>query len=407
MRVHVNELKVGDKVGKNIYSTTGALIVSKDEELTKRDIAVLIGFGVKYVDIDPIDKELSENNEEATVQTVERKLKRETSESLKEFVDNPNNLNIENMKRLTSEIIESIKTDKSFNYDMQDYFDRKEMFDHSVRVACYSIVIGKIHNNKLHKLYPDSAKDYLINLEDIAIAAVLHNIGKTCNKDGKLDKITEIPYLENLAKVFSGIKKTPLDHYDKKYSAVYAYSLIANIEQISKEAKKMVLLSHEPESERGCLKIPFGVNNTKLPFMYGAKIIHACDVFDNAMQDAINSNQSLEQVAYQLDFYAKNGFINTEIQQSLINNIPLYPVQTKVKLSNNRNAIVVNSRLGKPSSSCFPVVKDVDSNHIIDLMETTDITITSVIDGEKIPKAQIDTVKDKLINSRQKDEELR
>ena len=98
MRVHVNELKVGDKVGKNIYSTTGALIVSKDEELTKRDIAVLIGFGVKYVDIDPIDKELSENNEEATVQTVERKLKRETSESLKEFVDNPNNLNIENMR---------------------------------------------------------------------------------------------------------------------------------------------------------------------------------------------------------------------------------------------------------------------------------------------------------------------
>ena len=140
MRVHVNELKVGDKVGKNIYSTTGALIVSKDEELTKRDIAVLIGFGVKYVDIDPIDKELSENNEEATVQTVERKLKRETSESLKEFVDNPNNLNIENMKKLTSEIIESIKTDKSFNYDMQDYFDRKEMFDHSVELLVIQLL---------------------------------------------------------------------------------------------------------------------------------------------------------------------------------------------------------------------------------------------------------------------------
>ena len=59
--------------------------------------------------------------------------------------------------------------------------------------------------------------------------------------------------------------------------------------QISNNVKKMVLLSHEPESERGCLKIPFGANSKKLPFMYGAKIIHACDAFDNTMQEAINT----------------------------------------------------------------------------------------------------------------------
>lgn len=395
MRVHVKDLKVGDIIANDLYSATGVLIVSRNKELTEKDIALILKFGIKNVNI--INKELLENNENEKTQTVREKLKIETSEALKELINNPNDLNIENMKQLTSDIIESIKNDKDYKYDMQDYFDKKEMFDHSVRVACYSIVIGKIYNNKLLTLYPESSSKYLINLEDIAIAAVLHNIGKTCNKDGKLDKITEIPYLENLSEVFSGIKDTPLDHYDKRYSAVYAYSLIADLKQISNNVKKMVLLSHEPESERGCLKIPFGANSKKLPFMYGAKIIHACDAFDNTMQEAINSNQSLEQVAYQMDFCATSGFIDTEIQQSIMNNIPLYPERTKVKLSNNKYAMVVESRLGEPANSCYPVVKLLDSNEILDLQKYTNLTIGSVVSGEEIAKAQIDFAKDKLV----------
>lgn len=396
MRVHINDLKVGNIVSNDIYSKTGALIIAKNKELTQRDIAVLITYGIKYVNIETKENE----SELVTKQTVSQKLKSEASKSLQEFINDPNNTNINNMKRITFQIIESIKNDKDFKYDMQDYFDKKEMFDHSVRVACYSIVIGKIYNDKLLTLYPDSSKDYLINLEDIAIAAVFHNIGKTCNKDGKLAKITEIPYLENLAKAFSGIKDTPLDHYDKRYSAVYAYSLIANLKQISKETKKMVLLSHEPESERGCLKIPFESNSKKLTFMYGAKIIHACDAFDNAIQTVINKDLSLEQVAYQMDYYAKSGFIDTEIQQSIMNNIPLYPERTKVKLSNNRVATVVLSRLGIPSDSCFPVVKEDDSGIKIDLKEMTSTTIKSVMNGEEIPKAQIDTVKSRIIQEK-------
>ena len=390
MRVHVSKVKVGMKVSDNVYSNQGSLIIPKAKELTSRDLELIYKFGIKYINLDIREKE--------QIKTISSYLRNDLSRTLEGIMDNLDGTNVKKVKFQVNQIVESIKNDETFHYDLQPYFNDKKRYDHSVRVACFSIVLSKLHNNRLQTLYPSSCSKYLVNLQDVAMAAVFHDIGKTCNKDGQLDKITEISGIERLAEAFPGIKDTPLDRYDDRYSSVYGYSVLSNIEDISNFSKRMVLLSNEPESENGPLKISLSYNQISLPYMDGAKIIHFCNDYDRAMEEAIEGKKSLEQVATKLAYLVHIGEISGELYQLFVNNIPLYPIGTKVKLSTGESAIVRESFIG-PNDIYRPIVRVEDSGMVIDLRDRKSITIESVIsDREKLQKKQVDTVVEDIGN---------
>ncbi len=390
MRVHISRVKEGMEVSEDIYTNSGALVVPKGKKLTTMDLEKLLGFNIKYVNLAISEKE--------KIKTVDSMTRDGLSETIEGVIGNLGESDLQKVKYEVIQIVESIKKEENFQYDLQPYFNNKKRYDHSVRVACFSIVLSKLHNNRLETLYPSSCSKYLVNLEDVAMAAVFHDIGKSCNKDGQLDKITEIPNIERLAEAFPGIKDTPLDKYDDKYSSVYGYSVLSNIKGISNNSARMVLLSNEPESENGPLKIPFSYNQISLPYMDGAKIIHFCNSFDRAMEEAIEGKKSLEQVATKLAYLVHLGELSGEISQLFINNIPLYPIGTKVKLSTGESAIVRESFVG-PNDTYRPIVRVEYSGIEIDLRkpEYSSIIIDSVLsDRERLQKKQIDEVMEEL-----------
>lgn len=271
MRINIDELIPGMILKQAVYRSNGVLVLSEGTELTERMITQLKALNVEYAIIDSSKAEQTTNSKQIE-ETVNLETRSEMAKSLETFLENPNSSNMQDMKENTKEIVKTIEDNEKFNYDLESYISQKDIHAHSVRVTCFSIVLAKIYNNELKRSYPNIDEKDLIDLEDIAIAALLHDIGVTCKDSKKLNEIKEIPDLKNKEKLFPGIKNTPLDKYDKRYKSVYSYCLVANTHEISERAKNMILLSNEPESEMGCLKVPFRINSQRHPAIFGGKI---------------------------------------------------------------------------------------------------------------------------------------
>jgi len=200
-----------------------------------------------------------------------------------------------------------------------------------------------------------------------------------------------------MEELFPGIKETPLDYYDENYSSIYSFSAVAKLDSISNSAKLMILLAGETEKGDGPLKMPEVISRKRNGILYGAKIIRVCSIYDDAMKHAIQSDTSLEDVVSEIGQYAINGDISEEIKELLINKVKLYPHNTKVLLSNGQVATVEECRVGH-YDSYKPVVRTCGiSRRRIDLRESINTTIKSIVSKERfngILEQQIAHMKD-------------
>lgn len=290
-----------------------------------------------------------------------------------------------------------IEKSKDLQYNLEAYFkETANKSSHSVRTACFSILLAKAYNDSLKDPY----KKARINLNDIAIAALLQDVGTIHKNSETFNEITQIPKGNAIETFLPGIKDTPFDEYDERYSQVYAYCTVAKMKEISSASKLMILLSKEPETENGVLKVSNEVSKKRTDFLYGAKIINACSVYDNAMERVVSNKQSLGEVVEELGYYSKNGIINSEVLGLLMNTLKIYPRGTKVQLSTGEAAVVLQGRTGQ-YDSVKPVVRtqttqDGNYGRKIDLRDVIDITITSVLNEEmfeSLVKNQIENMK--------------
>lgn len=411
MEFDKNELTTGMVLKCSIIRGDGTLILKKGTVLTPSIVAKIQRMGdVKF----------------QVEETVNETLKEDTKKSLKNFLEDPNMYNMEDVKQNTKKIVEMIDSAdeiEMFKYNLEEYKKERDIFSHSINTACFSIILAKMYNRNFIKAKPDASKEELeeglINLEDIALAGLLHDMGKICKNRMQLNRITSIPGEKSLANHYPGISETPLDEYDEKYASVYSYCLIAKMKEISPKAKLMILLSNEPETGEGCLKISEKLKRRRSNFIYAGKIIHVCDIYDKAMKQAIEGNISFEEVVSELSFYSRNGEVDSEIEQLLINNVPLYPVGTKVQLTNGETAIV-RECFGGDLDSYQPVVRTLPfPGRIIDLRDETTIAIQCLYNEERsvddivrdqinrMKKNAMDNKRSSFIKSRRDDGETR
>lgn len=387
MNFNINELKPGMQLKSKIVRADGTLILKEGTILTENIIERLR----KLSNIRFVEDEIKE--------TVNLDLKSSTEEAIKEFLKNPTDSNMNKIKQNTSELVKTIGDSSNYEYDLETYLSKtNDLSSHSVRVACFSILLAKIYNDSLR----GTDKKALIDLNDIAVAAVLQDIGTMYEDEERFNKMNRIPNINVIEKYFPEIKNIPLDKYDERYAGIYSYCAVAGMDDISGESKLMLLLSREPETGDGVLKVPTEVSKKRSNFMYGAKIIKVCDMYDRSLEQAISNGKSLEEVVSELGQEAKSGIINEEIQGILINNVKLYPVKTRVMLSSGDPAVVEKSRVGQHDSYRPVVCTRPFPGTRIDLKETMDITIQSVVSKEKfeeIVRKQIEEAKNRVVQN--------
>lgn len=389
MEINFEELTVGTVLERNIVGKDGTLVLSKGTKLTSATLERLRNFktSVRY------DGEKPPAFDEVK-ETVDESFREEIEENLNEFFSHPTEAQAQIIKEEANMIVERTQGSDEAQFDLEDYMSQKDdITSHAVRVACFSILLAKIYNDTLQA----QNNKALINLNDIAVAALLQDAGGMYRDPEKLKELTEVPKSKGMEEILPGIKETPLDHYDENYASVYSYSAVADLESISNSAKLMILLSGETETGDGPLKMPSAFSSRRNSILYGSKIIRVCDVYDNAMKRAIDNETSFEDVISELGQYAISGVVSNEIKELLINKVKLYPHNTRVLLSNGQVATVENCRVGH-YDSYKPVVRTCGlTRRRIDLKECTNTAIKSIVSKDKfkgLVEQQIAQMKD-------------
>lgn len=418
----INKLEPGMKMPAQLKRKDGIILVEKDRVVTERTIKQLKNMKdrIEHIQLDDMEpKEADDmlNIDRKPKETVEVKVIEEVEECLKEISKNFNASTVQDIKKSMKGIVSSIEESTEFQHNIERRYIQQlnDKSSHSVIVACFSILLAKRYNDRLRVLNPKLSKEALIKLEDIAMAAVLQDIGKICEDKENLKKIPpleEIPSVKDIQDKLPAIKDVPLDRYDERYSSVYSYLLLESLKEdtINKDIRMMVLLSNEPETGKGCLKVPNQISTQKRPNVEGAKVIHICDIFDKSMKRAIEQEHSLEEVASEINQYAVDGTINRQLGEIFMKNVQLYPINTRVVLSDNRIARVIKNYYNK-YDVYKPTVQIVATNEIIDLRKCTDITIKSIITKLLYPKLvsdQVQAMKNKTVTTQpDMDEETR
>lgn len=380
MFINIDSALPGMILQNDIFENNNILIKA-GTVLDKRLIYLLKNHGIKEItiSIEPeVEGELGNisliNNLEVE-ETVNKQIKEHAKTAL-------NNFDMNQVTNDAKEFVKCILNSSEFKYDLSEYKEKdNNVFSHSIRVATFAIVLAKIYNSYLNNTILDSKlkEESLINLNDIAVAALLHDTGKSCKRDDVRTRYVKTP--ENLVKYFPNIVNTPQAFYDSNYDSIYSYMIVNEYKNITEASKLMILLSGENEISTGPLKASIGFTKQRNGIIYASKIIKICSLYDDTLKQFIEMDESLENVVAKLEQCTMDGTLNKELVNLFFNNIPLYSAGIKVILSNGKCAIVKKAFTGR-LDIYKPVVVTKPDYQVIDLREETTITIKEIFKSE-------------------------
>ncbi len=219
--------------------------------------------------------------------------------------------NISGIIDVSKNLVEEIVSSAAISVDMVDLRSYDDYtYHHSVNVGIYSVAVGRVMG-----LRP-------MELEELAIAALCHDLGKSriptevLNKPGRLTD-EEYDIIKNHAK--------------------YSYDILYDNEQISAAIRQAVLMHHENENGTG---YPLGRTGEEIPLF--AKIIHACDVYDALTSKRSYKDPYPHDKAHEYMIGGEDTLFDRNVVDAIEHVIPTYPPGIDIVLSNGEEAIVLD-----------------------------------------------------------------
>jgi HD-GYP domain-containing protein (c-di-GMP phosphodiesterase class II) len=342
INISVIELQQGMILYQDVYNNLGAIILTKD--------TVLDPYHISKIKLNHIDKvrirvpeaegeeaeqipDITSIYDKAKINSFRKKYMQKVDEVthiIKE-IGRGSCVNINQIKNISKHIIHEFDTlSDAVNYlhlvrPLDDY-----TYSHSLNVSLMGIVISKW-------LGLDERQT-----DDIAIAGLLHDIGKTQIAQELLAKPDRLTKEE-----FEEVKK----------HAILGYILIEKVADISLEIKQAVLMHHEKIDGTG---YPLGAKEGQIPLC--AKIIAVADIYD-----AMTSNRTYRDKLCPFDVIKDfemqtYGKLDTKVLSVFLKNIANSYLGDFVELNNGELAEIV---FINPNRVWQPIVRS--GNDYIDL----------------------------------------
>lgn len=380
MNVGVDFLKPGMIIMEDIFpkSMKGIALVRNGYTLSDSIIKKLKDNNIEYVKIQTkFDAKMNETVDDEVRNIVIKSLKNFDYTNIKDI--------IESSKELANSIVES----NTFSFDLTRYFiSNNDTYEHSLNVAQFACALCKVYN----KVHPENQ----VKIEEVCMAAILHDIGKQTINDSDLKKMNG--NVNNLnSDYFPGYSDEYFKNFDESNFPIYDFALLSDNKQIPSPVKLALLLQRENFSKDmpGPLHASksFLQEQCKKSAYTMSKIIHICDIYEYLIRKSLSLNESVSNVIEVMYMHKENGSIDPEMLKLLFFSIPLYGVGTKVILNgnislnngkiidlNDKEAIVVNYDYRNPTR---PVINVNGIN--ISLMSCHTLTIKKIspIDYEK------------------------
>ncbi len=339
-------------LAKGIYSCKGKVLLAGGVKLTGGYIDRLkeIGLSEIYIE-DGISKDIHIRDiiddqtriaAKTTIYQVFRDLK------LKKSFDVPL------VSEIVNRIVDDLLSNKNIMINLTDLRSLDEyIFAHSVNVAVISIVIGKtLGYNQLQ-------------LRDLGIGAILHDIGKT-----------EIP-LEILNKP----ERLEEDEIKimKKHTEL-GYEILKRHGNISTLSRGISLMHHERIDGTG---YPYGKKGDEIHEF--AKIVAIADTYDAMTSNCEYKKKVSPDKA--IEYLVSTGDYNFDynIVKLFLNHVAIYPVGTIVRLNTKQRGIVMDNNQYSPTRPIVRILRDQnpDSNcefEEIDLQKKFTVFIEEICD---------------------------
>ncbi|WP_100373947.1 HD-GYP domain-containing protein [Bacillus sp. FJAT-45037] len=352
--VTVKSVEPGVRLGRDIYSDNGQILLYKGAVLTDRLLDRLIDVGVFFIYIEDqltedilVDSVIREETKQRALQSIKHEFK-----TISEQATLNKTMNLDHVSKSFSSIVDSILEDIQGNTDAlgmlsDTYIYDNYIFTHSLNVTIYSLGLAvKLGFSRKQ-------------LQEIGLGALLHDVGKVAipvevlNKPGRLEK----------------------EEFDLvKTHARAGFDLLRDIPNIPLLAAHCAFQHHERLDGNG---YPRGLSADLIhPY---AKIIGIADVFDAVTSHRVYRKPMLPHEGLELLYAGADRLFDKKLIEAFRETISIYPVGLTVKLNDGRLGIVVKQNRNMSTHPVIRIFKEngrkVDSPYDIDLMENINTTI--------------------------------
>lgn len=333
--IPVQRLEIDMQLGETIYNENFVPFIEKGKIITKTILEKINNTKEKNT----IIKILPTKNHTNTRNEIKTMINKKAISSINSIKDSKD---AESLKLFVAEIVETILKDEKILIPLENikYVD-EITYNHSLSVMINSIIFAK--NLKLD----------IIEIEELAIAAVLHDLGKILIKQ---DIVNENGKLSDEARKEMNLHPT------------LAIDVLKKTFDLSSDILKGISQHHERIDGSG---YPNGLKNDEI-HLY-AKIIGIVDVYDALLQkrsykEACQPSEVLEY------FYGASHLFDYSLIKTFLNTVEFYHIGEKVLLSNGEIGEIISIRMPITHK---PLVKTV--NGLINLEKSKNIVITKVL----------------------------
>ncbi|ACM60925.1 HD-GYP domain-containing protein (c-di-GMP phosphodiesterase class II) [Caldicellulosiruptor bescii] len=316
-KVTVDQLEEGMKLARDVFTENGKLLLPEGFIIKLSFIQKLREHNIDsvYVEDEKAESYVKEEviYHETFVAIQDLMLSAKAGEIVDPFV----------AKEIVNDIVSQIIEEEDVFLKIVGFRDVDNYtYFHSVDVSIFAAIIGKL-------LELDRKQ-----IEDLALAALLHDFGKM-----------KIPH-EILNKP---AKLTDEEFEEMKKHTIYGYQIVKNMEGISEQVAEVALLHHERLDGSG---YPLKLKGDKIPLF--AKIVAVADVYDALTADRVYKKKIVPTKA--ADYLTKYSGIHfdKDIVQKFLKMVVKYPVGCFVVLNTGEIAIVYEEN---PFNKTRPIVK--------------------------------------------------
>lgn len=330
-QVRVDSLKIGDVLGKTIYSSRGRILLGQGVKLTPLYIRKLKDMGISIVYIE--DAHFNDVVVEDVISEKSRREALEIIERCTQAVRLDKSFNGFALKELIHKLVEEIFFKKDILVSMMDIRGRDNaLFAHSVNVCVLATVLGKA-------MLMDQER-----LEVLAIGALLHDIG-----------MIQLP--ETL------VNKT--DGYTPEELEVFKTHTNLGFEALRKKKDLNLLVAHialqHHENMVGTGYPRHLKHGEILPI---AQMVAVADLYDKLTSDHSGLPRVMPHEACEILMGLVDKVFPLEYVRQFLKNIAAFPTGITVKLNTGEIGVVVDQN---PSMPTRPIVRVFDvSSSVLD-----------------------------------------
>jgi len=339
-RVYVDNLTGAEILAKSIYMPNDIVLLSKGIRVKRSYVAKLKELGIEYIYINDAISEGIEIDDYIDEKTREE-CKKEVRNVLEKF-STSGKVELDLISQMAENIIDDILSNKEVLVNISDVRREDEYtYSHSVSVCSLAVLTALKSGYNQEKA------------KDLAIGALLHDLGKVLIPEDILNKSSEL---------------TEIEKEIYKQHVINGYEAVKDESWLSATSKVIILTHHERIDGSG---YPFGWKGDKINL--SAKIVGVCDAFDTITNKGLDNKPMKVYEAIEYLTAMKGVFFDEEIVDIFTNHIAAYPSGTGVKTNKGDICIVVRQN---PDFPTRPVIRKIESSEGKKITEAEEIDLS-------------------------------